>query len=32
MFEMSTLEALDIDIEEDFTLAVAIAEQSKLGL
>ncbi|BBY78763.1 hypothetical protein MPRF_56620 [Mycolicibacterium parafortuitum] len=30
MFEMSALEAVDIDIEEDFALAVAIAQQSEI--
>lgn len=31
MFEMATLEAVDIDIEEDFALAVAIAESGGIN-
>lgn len=32
MFEMAPLEAIDIDIEEDFALAVALADRSGVGL
>lgn len=32
MFEMNSLEAVDIDIEEDFALASAIAENGGLGI
>jgi len=31
MFEMASLEAVDIDVEEDFTLAAAIAECSEIS-
>jgi hypothetical protein len=31
MFEMAALEAVDIDVEEDFALAVAIAESGGIN-
>jgi CMP-N-acetylneuraminic acid synthetase len=32
MFEMAPLEAVDIDTEEDFALAAAIAERSEISI